>query len=153
MNLNNLKQKINKSFTKYPLVILILAGYAFFIGMETFSSGVFSFIIDVVNINSMSQDSLFVSSTGAMLNILIGILYFYVVKWIMKRDNRGRETLFYLTLMYVVIVLWGLSVLATRLLTTGIFDNSILNILMKLAFHGFILYLCYTESAKRYFRF
>lgn len=153
MNLNNLKQKINKSFTKYPLVILILAGYAFFIGMETFSSGVFLFIIDVVNINSMSQDSLFVSSTGAMLNILIGILYFYVVKWIMKRDNRGRETLFYLTLMYVVIVLWGLSVLATRLLTTGIFDNSILNILMKLAFHGFILYLCYTESAKRYFRF
>lgn len=153
MNFNNLKQKINKKFTKYPLAILILAGYAFFIGTEKFIAGSLVFIADAININLISTDDMFTSSTGAMINILIGILYFYVVKWIMKGDNRGRETLFYLTMMYVLMILWNLSILSTRMLTTGVFDINILEVLMKLSLHGFMLYLCYTESAKRYFRF
>lgn len=134
-----------------PFVIYILTIYAFIVGIVKLSSGLLSIYLssyygqgDILGFNDI-------------LNIIVGVLYLYLMKWIWKRDEQGRVLLYYFLIIDILWWMWNFSDIVIFLLskiselTILLVITSIYSNLLEIAVLSFMLYIVMSEKTQHYF--
>lgn len=139
-----------------PKEILILISFAVVVGLLKLIEGSISLVnIAIVTVNLATQQTdTFNLSLVALLHILIGILYLYIAKWITIGEERGRSSLFFVTLIDLLFTMWQVSNVIAAFTANGFSALSYIHIIpiALFAVFGYIVYLTTKDSIKAYFR-
>lgn len=105
--MNLITKSIKGFFEKYPISILFLCVFSLLISAAHFIDAILGLM--TISMESSSGNASLNIYIITLLDVIIGLVYLYITKWIWKRNKEGLTYLFYLTLLDLVMAMWVLS--------------------------------------------